>query len=251
MERFPSTPHLPFSPEVQSDDSKLDAAAAAAAFVGRDVIVTEKLDGGNCCMFRGKVYARTHKHEATHAWFGYVCSLFFLILLLTHSHLPFALCSPIKSLYIEVQEEMNNKQRTSDRSSLARSVVRASHSLTHSSLTTRTSSPHSQPATSVGIGIIWVCSAKIWWQYTASLTTHSPLTSICSPSFDTAPPPPPPPPPPLPLPLPLLRAKQRQKSQRLTRKAQAIASPKQAKAKAKRTMARARARARAKQMASG
>ena len=32
--------------------------------------MTEKLDGGNCCLYRGRVFARTHKHEATHASFG-------------------------------------------------------------------------------------------------------------------------------------------------------------------------------------
>src|SRR4051812_47884029 len=91
MDRFPSTPHLPFSPEVASDDIKMEAAVASA-FIGQPVIITEKLDGGNCCLFRGKVYARTHKHEASHASFG-----------------------PIKSLSIEVLEEMNNKQRNSSR----------------------------------------------------------------------------------------------------------------------------------------
>jgi hypothetical protein len=45
-------------------------------------MITEKLDGGNCCMFAGKVFARTHKHEATHASFG-----------------------PIKQLYVRMRDE--------------------------------------------------------------------------------------------------------------------------------------------------
>jgi hypothetical protein len=38
-------------------------------------VVTEKLDGGNCCIHRGAVYARTHKHPATHPSFGPVEAL--------------------------------------------------------------------------------------------------------------------------------------------------------------------------------
>lgn len=34
------------------------------------VVITEKLDGGNCCIFQGKVYARTHAKEATASWFS-------------------------------------------------------------------------------------------------------------------------------------------------------------------------------------
>jgi len=39
------------------------------------VTITEKLDGGNCCLAWGKVYARTHGHEATHASFSAVKAL--------------------------------------------------------------------------------------------------------------------------------------------------------------------------------
>tara|TARA_B100000795_G_scaffold214930_1_gene168739 strand:- start:449 stop:871 length:423 start_codon:yes stop_codon:yes gene_type:complete len=44
--------------------------------VGREVVVTEKLDGGNCCLWRGGVYARTHSHEATHPWFASIKALY-------------------------------------------------------------------------------------------------------------------------------------------------------------------------------
>ena len=33
------------------------------------VVVTEKLDGGNCFIFQGRVYARSHRQETTHPWF--------------------------------------------------------------------------------------------------------------------------------------------------------------------------------------
>ena len=70
---YPSTPHLPFSPGVQADDIKLDDCAW---LVGSEVVVTEKLDGGNCCLWRGGVYARTHAHEATHPWFASIKALY-------------------------------------------------------------------------------------------------------------------------------------------------------------------------------
>ena len=70
---YPSTPHLPFSPGVQVDDIKLDDCPW---LVGREVVVTEKLDGGNCCLWRGGVYARTHSHEATHPWFASIKALY-------------------------------------------------------------------------------------------------------------------------------------------------------------------------------
>ena len=71
---YPSTPHLPFSPGVQAaDDTKLDDCPW---LVGREVVVTEKLDGGNCCLWRGCVYARTHSHEATHPWFASIKALY-------------------------------------------------------------------------------------------------------------------------------------------------------------------------------
>jgi predicted kinase len=74
MARFPSTPHLPFSPQVNDDDIQM-SASGALPLIGRQCVVTEKLDGGNCCLFQGKVYARTHGHEATHPSFGPIKSL--------------------------------------------------------------------------------------------------------------------------------------------------------------------------------
>ncbi|CAK9098582.1 Pectin acetylesterase 3 [Durusdinium trenchii] len=75
--KYPSTPHLPFSPCVQSDDivSGLDSASLLADGHTR-VIVTEKLDGGNCCLKGGKVYARTHSKEASHWSFGEIKALY-------------------------------------------------------------------------------------------------------------------------------------------------------------------------------
>jgi len=70
-DKYPSTPHLPFSPEVQSDDVVADRGLAQGILQG-EIVITEKLDGGNCCLMDGQVYARTHSKPATHPWFGRV-----------------------------------------------------------------------------------------------------------------------------------------------------------------------------------
>ena len=72
-DKYPSTPHLSFSPGLGDGDTKL--AGAAGPLFDEEVILTEKLDGGNCCIARGQVYARTHKHEAKHPWFGTIKSM--------------------------------------------------------------------------------------------------------------------------------------------------------------------------------
>mmetsp|Transcript_116983 Transcript_116983/g.303290 ORF Transcript_116983/g.303290 Transcript_116983/m.303290 type:complete len:1405 (-) Transcript_116983:112-4326(-) len=68
-DNYPSTPHLPFSPGVNSDDVQL---ADCSALISSEVVVTEKLDGGNCCIKEGQVYARTHGQPATHESFSAV-----------------------------------------------------------------------------------------------------------------------------------------------------------------------------------
>lgn len=70
--KYPSTPHLPFSPGVNSDDVLL---SDCAHLLQADVVVTEKLDGGNCCIKGGEVYARTHAQPATHASFSAIKEL--------------------------------------------------------------------------------------------------------------------------------------------------------------------------------
>lgn len=39
-------------------------------FASHRDLATRQLDGGNCCLRDGKVFARTHSHEATHASFS-------------------------------------------------------------------------------------------------------------------------------------------------------------------------------------
>lgn len=68
-DNYPSTPHLPFSPGVNPDDTHM---ADCTALLQGEVVVTEKLDGGNCCVKGGQVYARTHAQPATHESFSAV-----------------------------------------------------------------------------------------------------------------------------------------------------------------------------------
>mmetsp|Transcript_920 Transcript_920/g.2004 ORF Transcript_920/g.2004 Transcript_920/m.2004 type:complete len:1150 (-) Transcript_920:131-3580(-) len=72
--QYPRTPHVHFSPGATDDDVTLQAPSAGARTrmtEDSEVVVTEKLDGGNCCITHdGRVFARTHSKEATHPWFS-------------------------------------------------------------------------------------------------------------------------------------------------------------------------------------
>lgn len=67
--KYPRTPHWPWSQTVHSDDSY---HSDPSRFVGVDVVITEKLDGGNTCLWNGEVYARSTSQPATHGWMGMV-----------------------------------------------------------------------------------------------------------------------------------------------------------------------------------
>ena len=70
--KYPRTPHFSFSPGGTDDDIRL----GASNFQGKGaVVVTEKLDGGNCMICNGKVYARSHGQEAKHESFSRVKAL--------------------------------------------------------------------------------------------------------------------------------------------------------------------------------
>lgn len=56
-DKYPRTFHLPWSPGATSDDKRLDSAKH---FVGIPLVITEKLDGGNLCITKREVYARSH-----------------------------------------------------------------------------------------------------------------------------------------------------------------------------------------------
>lgn len=65
-DKYPRTPHVPSSPGATKDDRKL---SSLACFMGRPVVITEKLDGSNVCLTRDDVFARSHSGPPTHASF--------------------------------------------------------------------------------------------------------------------------------------------------------------------------------------
>lgn len=67
--KYPRTSHLSFSPQIHSDDK---VVKSDTLFLNKQVIVTEKLDGGCCAIHNGKVYARTVTQEADHESFDYI-----------------------------------------------------------------------------------------------------------------------------------------------------------------------------------
>lgn len=73
--KYPKTPHLPFSPCINDDDVKLDSKFCDI-FLNKDVVITEKVDGGNCQLHQGKVYARTNTKEATHSSFSAIKQIY-------------------------------------------------------------------------------------------------------------------------------------------------------------------------------
>lgn len=58
--------HLPYSPGGTDDDKRLKDDRH---FYGPEIVLTEKMDGGNCCMTRDTVYARSHSKLPAHPSF--------------------------------------------------------------------------------------------------------------------------------------------------------------------------------------
>lgn len=54
--KYPRTYHFPWSPGLQNDDRKIEDPDM---FVGKTVVVTEKLDGENTSMYRDHIHARS------------------------------------------------------------------------------------------------------------------------------------------------------------------------------------------------
>jgi len=65
--KYPRTRHLPWSPGATSDDLTLEGIDA---FVGRRVIVTEKMDGENTTLYRDHSHARSldSRHHPSRNW---------------------------------------------------------------------------------------------------------------------------------------------------------------------------------------
>lgn len=67
--KYPRTLHWPWSPTIHANDSVHDDPHF---FVGKRVIVTEKIDGSNTCLKGGEVYARSVSAPSHNGWFAMV-----------------------------------------------------------------------------------------------------------------------------------------------------------------------------------
>lgn len=65
--KYPRTYHLPWSPGATSDDKKL-SDGWFEAYRGKEIVITEKLDGENTCMTSRDVYARSHGAPTRSSW---------------------------------------------------------------------------------------------------------------------------------------------------------------------------------------
>lgn len=65
--KYPRTPHLPFSQGATSDDKHISKDALDFLKSGVELVVSEKLDGGNVTMYRNAFHARSLT-SGTHAW---------------------------------------------------------------------------------------------------------------------------------------------------------------------------------------
>jgi len=66
LQKYPRTPHLPFSPGASDDDVWVNGSP----FEGKRVVITEKMDGENTTMYRDHIHARSldSKHHPSRAW---------------------------------------------------------------------------------------------------------------------------------------------------------------------------------------
>lgn len=68
--KYPRTYHLPFSPGATSDDKKIpwDFDWFGQMFAGKEVVISEKLDGENSCFTHFDVYSRSHGAPTRSPW---------------------------------------------------------------------------------------------------------------------------------------------------------------------------------------
>ena len=65
--KYPRTPHLPWSPGGSSDDAYL---FDTGQFEGREIVITEKMDGENTSLYSDGLHARSidGRHHPSRAW---------------------------------------------------------------------------------------------------------------------------------------------------------------------------------------
>ena len=65
--KYPRTPHLPFSPGATSDDKWISQKSLESLKTSSDLLVTEKMDGGNITFYRDYFHGRSID-SGVHAW---------------------------------------------------------------------------------------------------------------------------------------------------------------------------------------
>lgn len=65
--KYPRTPHLPWSPGATDDDKVASDSCIDRLSSGIELVVTEKMDGGNLTFYRDNFHARSIDSK-THAW---------------------------------------------------------------------------------------------------------------------------------------------------------------------------------------
>ena len=65
-DKYLRTPHLPFSPGGTNDDRRLKSVDH---LLGKEIVITEKMDGSNLCFTSGGVFARSHSGPPRHPSF--------------------------------------------------------------------------------------------------------------------------------------------------------------------------------------
>jgi hypothetical protein len=65
--KYPRTPHLPWSPGASSDDVFL---IDTQMFMGKSVVITEKMDGENTTLYPDHLHARSldSRHHPSRTW---------------------------------------------------------------------------------------------------------------------------------------------------------------------------------------
>ena len=69
--KYPRTYHLPYSPGATKDDKKRSVKNGInwfSYYKGKEIVITEKLDGENTCFTRQDVYARSHGAPTRSPW---------------------------------------------------------------------------------------------------------------------------------------------------------------------------------------
>lgn len=77
--KYPRTPHLPFSETITADDKKLENTNH---FIGKEIIITEKMDGENTTIYKDYYHARSldSKHRDYHSYLlSYIRNFQYLI----------------------------------------------------------------------------------------------------------------------------------------------------------------------------